>query len=65
MTYVVWLNNNADSQDDEWVKVTASNKNDAKKRALHSPSMNENRFSIGEVYTIKEFEKIHGKGLLE
>lgn len=63
MTYVVWLHNRTDSRDDEWLKVTASNKKEALKRANHSGSLD--RFSLGKVYTVKEFEKEHGKGLLE
>jgi len=64
MTYVVWLHNNTNRQDDEWIKVTASNKKEAIKRAAYSPKVGM-KFSIGTVYTVREFEKEHGKGLLE
>jgi hypothetical protein len=63
MVYVVWLHNKVDSKDDEWTKITATNKKEALKR-LTAHSADLDRFTLGKVYTVKEFEKDHGKGLL-
>jgi len=64
MTYVVWLNNKTNISDNKWEKVTGKNREDAKKRLARSGKVDTLHFSFGHVYTVKEFEKVHGKGLL-
>ena len=52
-TYVVWLNNHADRQDDEWQRVKAH----SPKEAVENCSYDDHRFSLGCVFTLPEFKK--------
>jgi hypothetical protein len=48
VSYVVWLENHTDRQDDEWKVVKAKSPEEA--RAMVVEDYDESRFSIGEVY---------------
>ena len=58
--HVVWLNNHTDSRDDEWKAVWAHDKKEAKKIVGES-AYGSHRFSLGNVYTIKEFRREFGR----
>jgi len=52
--YIVWLHNNTDSRDDEPIKVKAASPGDAK---IYAGYYLRGRFSLGRIYTLKEFRK--------
>lgn len=48
VSYVVWLNNHTDRDDDEWIVVKAKNPEEAKAMAVEE--YDDCRFSIGTIY---------------
>lgn len=58
--YVVWFHNKTDKRDDEWVCPWAYDKKQA--REMATERLDESRFYLGQVYTIKEARARYGAG---
>lgn len=56
--WVVWLANHVDRKDDEWQSTWAKTAEEAKSNV--QGIIDTSRFSVGRVYTIKEFRRFHG-----
>ena len=62
--FVIWLSNHTDSNDDEWVSVYAHTEEEAMERVVEDMMYDSMRFTPTCVYTIKEFIKEQGRGLI-
>jgi hypothetical protein len=62
--FVAWLINGTDRRDDEWIEIESADKKTAEKIAGEALMFRYRNFSLRGIYTIAEFEKFYGKGLL-